>query len=118
MRISDWSSDVCSSDLRPLQQSARIRAAVPEDGPAQPRPHSLESFLTWLAQDAAQPERRWPGAAIMPAGPVDAPLMGITDMPAPVEIGAGTLLTERAGQLCHPMLGAPGLHRTDVHPPP
>src|SRR3546814_18309385 len=115
MRISDWSSDVCSSDLRPLQQSARIRAAVPEDGPAQPRPHSLESFLTWLAQDAAQPERRWPGAAIMPAGPVDAPLMVITDMPDPVDIGAGTLPSDRAGQLFDAMFRAIGLQRQAGH---
>lgn len=101
--------------LRPLQQPARIRAAVPEDGPAQPRPQSLESFLTWLAQDAAQPERRWPGAAIMPAGPVDAPLMVITDMPDPADIGAGTLLSDRAGQLFDAMLRAIGLQRQDVH---
>src|SRR3546814_1161891 len=51
----------------------------------------------------------------MPAGPVDAPLMVITDMPDPVDTGAGTLLSDRAGQLFDAMLRAIGLQRQDVH---
>src|SRR3546814_3834469 len=37
MRISDWSSDVCSSDLGFIQAPARIKATPPE--PAQPLLH-------------------------------------------------------------------------------
>ena len=51
----------------------------------------------------------------MPAGPVNAPLMVITDMPDPADIAVGTLLSDRAGQLFDAMLQAIGLKRQDVH---
>ncbi|MFC3429779.1 MULTISPECIES: uracil-DNA glycosylase family protein [Sphingobium] len=101
--------------LRPVQEPPRKRIAASDDAPAQAKPQSFDSFLTWLAEDAAQPERRWPGAALMPAGPVNAPLMVITDMPDPADIGAGALLSERAGQLFDAMLRTIGLKRQDIH---
>ncbi|QDC37158.1 uracil-DNA glycosylase family protein [Sphingobium fuliginis] len=101
--------------LRPVQEPPRTRIAASDDAPAQAKPQSFDSFLTWLAEDAAQPERRWPGAALMPAGPVNAPLMVITDMPDPADIGAGALLSERAGQLFDAMLRTIGLKRQDIH---
>src|SRR3546814_5217277 len=45
MRISDWSSDVCSSDLTSLSRAGRLRAAV--DASSSPR--------SWVAASAASP---------------------------------------------------------------
>jgi DNA polymerase len=78
-------------------------------------PQSLEAYRTWLAEDASQPERRWPGAVILPDGPTHAPLMVITDMPDPADMSAGRLLADRAGQLFDAMLRAIGLSRAQVH---
>jgi len=101
--------------LRPVQAPARTQISVPGDSPAQTKPHSFETFLTWLAQDATQPERRWPGAMILPEGPIHAPLMVVTDMPDPADIGAGALLSDRAGKLFDAMVRAIGLKRADIH---
>ena len=101
--------------LRPVQDAARPRISAADDGATLTRLQSFEAFMTWLAEDAAQPERRWPGAAIMPAGPVNAPLMVITDMPDPADLEAGVLFSDRAGQLFDAMLRAIGLDRQDVH---
>lgn len=79
------------------------------------RHQSFETFLTWLAEDAAQPERRWSGPAILPAGPANAPLMIITDMPDAADMAAGTLFVDKAGKLFDAMLRAIGLGREDIH---
>ncbi|UZW56282.1 uracil-DNA glycosylase [Sphingobium sp. JS3065] len=101
--------------LRTAQAHARPALPVGGDGPAPARPASFDAFLTWLAEDAAQPERHWPGAAILPEGPTEAPLMVITDMPDPADVSAGALLSDRAGQLFDGMLRAIGLKRADIH---
>src|SRR3546814_2978239 len=63
MRISDWSSDVCSSDL-PADQQARVTAAMEAAG-AQATP---ERPLAWIALEANRTVhhhelavRYWPG---------------------------------------------------------
>src|SRR3546814_14796953 len=52
MRISDWSSDVCSSDLKQRQKSTvakRRGFASPRPGGDQsPEPPSAEKYLTYL----------------------------------------------------------------------
>ncbi|WP_313808950.1 uracil-DNA glycosylase family protein [Sphingobium sp.] len=101
--------------LRPVPAPAAAPMAIPDQSPALPRLPSFDAFRLWLAEDAAQPERRWPGTIILPEGPVNAPLMVITDMPDPADIGAGALLSDRAGQLFDAMLRAIGLKRADVH---
>ncbi|WP_255325614.1 MULTISPECIES: uracil-DNA glycosylase family protein [Sphingobium] len=101
--------------LRPVQAPAPPAISVPDDSPAQAKPASYEAFLTWLAENAAQPERRWPGAMILPQGPTNASLMVITDVPDPADVGAGALLSDRAGQLFDAMLRAIGLKRADIH---
>lgn len=100
--------------LRPAPAPVATPAAAIESPPRQ-RPQTLETFLSWLAEDADQPERRWPGSPILPAGPAHAPLMVVTDMPDPADIGAGQLLADKAGQLFDAMLRAIDLDRADIH---
>jgi DNA polymerase len=100
--------------LRPVQ-AALMAANRGGAAPPQVMPQSLEAYRTWLAEDASQPERRWPGAVILPDGPTHAPLMVITDMPDPADMSAGRLLADRAGQLFDAMLRAIGLSRAQVH---
>lgn len=82
---------------------------------SQEKPQSLDSFLNWLATDPAQPERRWPGAPILPTGEEAAALMVVTDLPDPADMAAGQLLAERAGLLFDAMLRAIGLDRSMIH---
>ena len=79
------------------------------------KPQTLESFHAWIAGDSGQPERRWPGAALMPEGPAGAPLMVITDMPDPADMAAGSLIADQAGRLLDAMLRAIGLRRDEVY---
>lgn len=103
--------------LRPKAPAAgpAAAAAMTSVSPAVERPATIEAFRDWLAHDMAQPERRWPGAAILPAGDLHAPLMIVTDMPDPVDMAAGSLFAERAGQLFDAMLRALGLNRDAIH---
>ena len=101
--------------LRPVQTHAISAAAAPDLGPAATKFQSFEAFRTWLAEDVAQPERRWPGAMILPEGPANAPLMVITDMPDAADVNASALLSDRAGQLFDAMLRAIGLKRANIH---
>src|SRR3546814_17880513 len=53
MRISDWSSDVCSSDLPTGKSSAR--PAAPAKGPhffARPASHTIQSRWRWIRMTA------------------------------------------------------------------
>ncbi len=79
------------------------------------KPEDLDSFHHWLRDESAHPEQRWPGRVISPAGPIDAPLMIVTDMPDPADLEAGTLLADRAGTLCDAMLRAIGLDRSHIY---
>jgi len=102
--------------LRPAPAQPVASANAPSAQP-QPsaKPQSFDAFRIWLAEDQSQPERRWAGATLLPEGPVQAPLMVITDMPDPADLNAGSLLAERSGQLFDAMLRAIGLNRADVH---
>ncbi|WP_242122640.1 uracil-DNA glycosylase family protein [Sphingobium sp. Sx8-8] len=102
--------------LRPVQAQIGSAAGVPQPTPQPPaHPQSFDAFRIWLAEDQNQPERRWAGPAILPEGPIQAPLMIVTDMPDPADIGAGSLLADRAGQLFEGMLRAIGMKRPDIH---
>ncbi len=113
--------------LRPVAPAVRPapsppRADAPVANPiAPPAPSSLETpgtlalFQRWLADDAGQPERRWPGPVILPRGEAGARLMVITDLPDPADLAAGTLLADRAGQLFDAMLAAIGLSRDRIY---
>lgn len=94
-------------------------AATPPSSTSSPatvkKPGSLQDFMTWLAEDAGQPERRWAGTPILPQGQAGSPLMIITDMPDPADIDAGTLLADRAGRLFDAMLSTIGLSRETVY---
>ena len=79
------------------------------------KPRTLESFLTFLASDPAQLERRWPGAPILPVGGEQATLMVVTDLPDAADMEAGQLLADRAGALFDAMLRAIGLDRSTIH---
>lgn len=79
------------------------------------KPASLQDFTKWLAEDASQPERRWPGTPIMPHGQAGSRLMVITDMPDPADMDAGTLFADRAGRLFDAMLSAIGFSRDTVY---
>lgn len=78
-------------------------------------PTTLDAFHRWLIADPAQPERRWPGTPILPTGPVEAPLMIVTDMPDTADVAAGALLSDRAGTLFDAMLHAIGFRRSDIY---
>lgn len=79
------------------------------------KPATLEQFKAWLHEDASQPERRWPGAPILPQGKAQSSLMVITDMPDPADMEAGSLLADRAGRLFDAMLSAIGLSRENIY---
>ena len=98
--------------LRPANAAASVPA--PEIVPTA-KPETLAAFRTWLAADESQPERRWPGGAILPQGEAGASLMIVTDMPDPADMNAGSLLSDRAGQLFDAMLRAIGLARADAY---
>ncbi len=103
--------------LRPMtvaDAKGAIRA-VPASATIEKKPQSLDSFLGWLATDPEQPERRWPGAPILPMGGVGASLMVVTDLPDPADMAAGQLLADRAGALFEAMLRAIGLDRSTIH---
>ncbi len=102
--------------LRPVvaPQPATVHAPRTSQ-PVSEKPETLEMFQQWIMTDSAQPERRWPGPLLMPAGQVDAPLMILTDMPDPADMNAGSLMAEAAGRLLDAMLRAIGLKRDDVH---
>ena len=99
-----------------LRPAALASVPVPEIAPASSeKPTTLPEFRAWLTADEAQPERHWPGAPILPQGQAGASLMVVTDMPDPADMNAGSLLSDRAGQLFDAMLRAIGLVRHDVY---
>lgn len=102
--------------LRPVlaATASAAQSSVPIAPPVA-KPQDLQAFQTWLASDAGQPEQRWAGRAILPTGPIDAPLMIVTDMPDPADIEQGTLLADRAGALFDSMLRAIGLDRAHCY---
>lgn len=102
--------------LRPaVAATASAAQSTVPIAPPVAKPQDLQAFQTWLANDAGQPEQRWAGRAIMPMGPVDAPLMIVTDIPDPADIEQGALLADRAGALFNSMLRAIGLGRADCY---
>lgn len=82
---------------------------------ARAKPQDLQAFLSALESESDHPERRWAGRPILPCGPVDAPLMIVSDMPDPADVEHGALLSERPGLLLDAMLRAIGLERDDVY---
>ena len=101
--------------LRPAPKASRADPAPVTSTASRARPTTLDAFHAWLAQDAGQPERRWPGQVILPEGAAQARLMVVTDMPDPADMAAATLLTDRAGLLFDAMLSAIGLRRADIY---
>lgn len=101
--------------LRPVAVTASAAQTNMPSAPPVAKPVDLQAFQTWLASDTGQPERRWAGRTILPTGPIDAPLMIVTDMPDPADIEQGMLLAERAGALFDSMLRAIGLNRADCY---
>lgn len=107
--------------LRPVSAPARLAAnAAGQPFPMAPeplaaKPATWDAFLSWLATDSTQPERRWPGSPILPAGPEQAPLMIVTDMPDLADMTAGTLFADQAGTLFDAMLRAIGRDRSTIH---
>lgn len=99
----------------PAPSATHASAITAQAAPVAAMPATLDAFREWLVQDAAQPERRWAAAPVLPAGPPDAPLMIVTDMPDPADIGAGSLFAERAGALLESMLQAIGMNRAEVY---
>src|SRR3546814_20948481 len=88
MRISDWSSDVCSSDLLPWNPGARNGARM-DDAPdnllaALPRAAAGEVFTELLARPGVRLERI---VSAGPTTPADAPMVQDTD--EWVQIGSG-----------------------------
>src|SRR3546814_4568001 len=61
MRISDWSSDVCSSDLRRIKRTGRARHKAPEPR-GRPHPSRLSGFARLLdhwRRPADRQTQRW-----------------------------------------------------------
>lgn len=102
--------------LRPAPvPTSSTRPATLVESAAAPLPADLAAFHLWLETDASHPERRWPARAIYPAGPADAPLMVVSDMPDPADMDAGRLLADKAGALFDAMLRAIGLDRAQIY---
>src|SRR3546814_14490869 len=51
MRISDWSSDVCSSDLDDLEQSCRLLAEEDGAGRGWSRAHGYRGYTSYASLD-------------------------------------------------------------------
>ncbi len=102
--------------LRPVSAIARtaVSSQRPVPAPVPSKPDSLQTFGAWAISDSAAPERRWPGPVLLPTGPASAPLMIVTDMPDPADVGAGVVMAEKAGLLLDAMLRAIGLQRDGV----
>lgn len=113
----NWLRPVMPRDV-PHSAPARATApAFPSSAPASeiPAPESLpgnlEEFQSWLAESKGLYEAGWAGSRVLPAGPANAPLMIIGDMPDPEDEETGTLLSGDAGRLLDAMLAAIGLDR-------
>src|SRR3546814_18712335 len=74
MRISDWSSDVCSSDLirvpgswreRPRRASVRSASRNPATGPAEPREDATNGRYRRNAQPVGKSEERGVGSELV-----------------------------------------------------
>ncbi len=102
--------------LRPAAATAKtpVSSQLASSAPVPAKPVRLDAFPAWVNADSAAPERRWPGAMLLPAGPANAPLMIVTDMPDPSDSGAGVLMADKAGLLLDAMLRAIGLSREAV----
>ncbi|WP_088182171.1 uracil-DNA glycosylase family protein [Sphingobium sp. Z007] len=108
-------SAIGESPVNWLRPVAPRPAAAATTVPVTEKPRTLESFLAWLANDPAQPERRWVGEQIAPTGRAQAELMVVTDLPDPADMSEGRLLADRAGLLFDAMLRAIGLDRDAIH---
>ena len=79
------------------------------------RPADIKSFRVWLADSPVQPEGSWNGPPVLPAGPVDAPLMIVTDLPEAVDMKSGALFSGGTGALLDAIVRAMGIDRASVH---
>lgn len=114
-RLAGVECAVAEQPVNWLRPTPAPRPAQPAEPAAAPLPADLAAFHLWLETDASHPERRWPARAIYPAGPADAPLMVVTDMPDPADMDAGRLLADKAGALFDAMLRAIGLDRSHIY---
>ena len=87
--------------------SSIVPAAVAQ---GQRWPDQLDAFIAHLANGEGEPERAW-GSVVPPAGPQNAPLMVVSDVPDTDDVDAGMLLAGEAGKLFDAMLAAMGLNR-------
>ncbi|QJQ33067.1 uracil-DNA glycosylase [Sphingomonas lacunae] len=134
-RATDWLSPAprAGADAGPGQQrpaaalndaGQRVRAnsnAVMADAPtareASPplaMPGDLEAFDHWLASGSPLPGALWSGPPVLPHGPVDAPLMILSDTPDELDLEQGRLFSGVQGRLVDAMLSAIGLDRNLV----
>jgi DNA polymerase len=79
-----------------------------------PLPGDLESFDAWLASRPLLPGALWSGPAVLPRGPVAAPLMILSDAPDIDDLREGALFAGAPGRLLDAMLSAIGLSREQV----
>src|SRR3546814_14400758 len=90
MRISDWSSDVCSSDLAGLHPEALRHMAVDGDRVADPavvaQVMAVAEILTYLGRAGEAPVVEHPGEV-----PVDAGRFRLLDDERPIEAPAALL---------------------------
>ena len=93
----------------------KTAAASPTPAPApvarNPLPDDLAGFDAWLQSGPALPGSHWSPSAVLPQGPVGAPLMILADTPDPEDFAAGNLFAGAAGRLLDAMLAAIGLSR-------
>lgn len=116
----DWTARIAPPPVAlaaapaPAAAPARAPRAVAAARPAaaEKLPSALEPFLAWRTGPAA-PETDWTTPLCAPEGPVDAPLVVLTDMPEPD--APDCLLGGAAGRLFERMLAAIGLSRESVH---
>src|SRR3546814_16514451 len=88
MRISDWSSDVCSSDLRVVGEAA-------EHGVEDRSAGVVEEHVDPLGAQLAQPGRHVVGAVV--DGAVEAE---VVHQPGALLVGAGRSEARRVGKEC------------------
>src|SRR3546814_14528086 len=67
LRISDWSSDVCSADLKGARQSIRLITSVPF---ASKSASTCNSNVHWAATPSRQWSKRRPDASLLPGLPI------------------------------------------------
>jgi uracil-DNA glycosylase family 4 len=96
------------------QTSAAVPIAAPRPAVSRTMPSDLAPFLTWLGEDAAQPEAAWEGPMFLPPSETNARLLILCDMPEAQAEDPALPFAPSTARFVTSMLAAIGLRMEDV----